>query len=177
MCIRDRVFASPMPHAKVKNIDLSKAKKAPGFLAAMTPEDVKQPKGPGQPMLSSEPAYVGQPIVAIAAETEQAAQDIIGLVEVDLEPLPFCVDPLASLKPKGPHALSTGNVAGRKIEHKAFHWTGKDFAKAGEDRLPLGEAVVDWSFGDADAAFKASKVIVEENIVHASNSHLSLIHI
>ena len=88
-----------------------------------------------------------------------------------MEPLPFCVDPLASLKPKGPHALSTGNVAGRKIEHKAFHWTGKDFAKAGEDRLPLGEAVVDWSFGDVDAAFKASKVIVEENIVHASNSH------
>ena len=166
-----KVFASPMPHAKVKKIDLSKAKKAPGFLAAMTPEDVKQPKGPGQPMLSSEPAYVGQPIVAIAAETEQAAQDIIGLVEVDLEPLPFCVDPLASLKPKGPHALSTGNVAGRKIEHKAFHWTGKDFAKAGEDRLPLGEAVVDWSFGDVDAAFKASKVVVEENIVHASNSH------
>ena len=91
-----KVFASPMPHAKVKKIDLSKAKKAPGFLAAMTPEDVKQPKGPGQPMLSSEPAYVGQPIVAIAAETEQAAQDIIRLVEVDLDPLPFCVDPIAS---------------------------------------------------------------------------------
>ena len=81
-----KVFASPMPHAKVKKIDLSKAKKAPGFLAAMTPEDVKQPKGPGQPMLSSEPAYVGQPIVAIAAETEQAAQDIIrkGLMRFQL---------------------------------------------------------------------------------------------
>ena len=41
-----KVFASPMPHAKVKKIDLSKAKKAPGFLAAMTPE-VMAAKTPG----------------------------------------------------------------------------------------------------------------------------------
>jgi CO/xanthine dehydrogenase Mo-binding subunit len=135
---------------------------------------VKQPEGPGQPMLSSEPAYVGQPIFAIAAETEQEAQDIISMIEVDLDPLPFCVDPLASLKPKGPHALSTGNIAGRKIDHKKFHWTGKDFAKAGSDKLPMGESIVNWSFGNIDAAFKESAVIVEENIVHASNSHHAL---
>ena len=67
----------------------------PGFLAALVPDDVKQPEAPGQPILSAEPAYVGQPIVAIAAETEQAAEDAIAaLVEVDLEPMPYCVDPL-----------------------------------------------------------------------------------
>jgi len=52
-----RILSSPMPHAQVKDIDLSKAENVPGFLAALTPEEVKQPDPPGQPILSAEPAY------------------------------------------------------------------------------------------------------------------------
>ena len=48
-----------------------------------------------------EPAYYGAPIVAIAAETEQAAADAVAKVKVDMELLPFVVDPLESLKPDG----------------------------------------------------------------------------
>ncbi len=166
-----RILASPMPHATVKKIDLGRAQKVPGFLAALTPDDVKQPKPPGQPILSAEPAYAGQPIVAIAAETEQAAEDAVAAIEIELEPLPFCVDPLESLRPGGPNAHTGGNVAGRRIDLQQVKWTGKDFALAGEEALPKGKPVVEWAFGDVDKAFAEAEAVVEENIVHASKAH------
>ncbi len=166
-----RFLASPMPHAKVKKIDLKRAQAVPGFLAALTPDEVKQPAPPGQPILDAEPAYVGQPIVAIAAETEQAAEDAVAAIEIELEPLPFCVDPLESLRPGGPNAHTGGNIAGRNIELQQVKWTGKDFALAGEEALPKGAPVIEWAFGDVEKGFKEAAVVVEENMVHASNAH------
>ena len=166
-----KFYGSPMPHGRVKGIDLSEAEKVPGYLGALTPEEVKQPGSAGFPILSSEPAYVGQPVVAIAAETEQAASDAVAALKVDMELLEFVVDPLESLKPEGPNALTGGNVAGRNIDFSEFKWSGKDFAVAGENSLPMGKALVEWGFGDVDAGFAESKVIVEESFVHASNAH------
>ena len=161
-----RILASPMPHAQVEGIDLSKAEQVPGFLAALTPDEVKQPEPPGQPILSAEPGYVGQPIVAIAAETEQAAEDAIAAVELELEPLPFCIDPLESLKPGGPNALLGGNISGRGIDYQEVKWTGRDFALAGDDRLPMGDPVVEWAFGDIESAFSEAAVVVETGQWH-----------
>lgn len=169
-----KILASPMPHAKVKSIDVSKAEKMPGVLVTLTADEVKQPGPGGMAILSNEPAYVGQPIMAIAAETEQAAADALLAVEVELEPLPFCLDPLESLKPGGPNALTGGNVAGRGIDFQEIKWSGKDFALAGDSELPKGKPAVDWSFGDIDAAFKEAAVVVEETFVHASNAHHAL---
>jgi xanthine dehydrogenase molybdenum-binding subunit len=166
-----RYLSSPMPHARITSIDLSKARAVPGFLAALTPDEVKQPAPPGEPILTAEPAYVGQPIVAIAAETEQAAEDAIALVEIDFEILPFVTDPLESLKPGGANALMAGNIAGRGVDLQEIKWSGRDFAVAGDDRLPMGKPVVDWMFGDVDAAFAQADVIVEDSMVHASNAH------
>lgn len=166
-----KFFGSPMPHGKVKGIDLSGAEKVPGFLGALIPDEVKQPSPGGFSILTNEPLWYGAPIVAIAAETEQAAADAVAALRVDMELQPFVVDPLESLKPDGPNALAEGNVAGRGIDLQVKKWTGKDFALAGEDSLPLGEAATEWAFGDIEAGFKASKVIVEESMVHATNSH------
>ncbi len=166
-----KYFGSRMPHGKVKSIDLSEAEKVPGFLAALVPDDIKQPDPTGFPILASEPAWYGAPIVAIAAETEQAAADAVARVKVDMELLPFVVDPLESLKPNGANALSGGNVAGRDVDFQTVKWTGKDFALAGDDALPRGKPVTEWGFGDIEAGFAAAKVIVEESMVHATNSH------
>lgn len=166
-----KIFGSPMPHGRVNSIDLSKAEKVPGFLGALTPDDVKQPGPAGLAILSNEPSYYGQPVVAIAAETEQAAADAVAALEVNMDLLEFVVDPLESLKPGGPNALSGGNVSGRRIDFAEHKWTGKDFAIAGEDQMPMGEPVIEWGFGDIEAGFAASKVVVEETYVHASNAH------
>jgi len=166
-----RILGSPMPHGRVRGIDLSEAEKVPGFLGALVPDDVKQPGPAGQAILNGEPAFFGEPIVAIAAETEQAAADAIAKVRLDMELLPFVVDPLESLKPDGVNALRGGNVAGRGIDLQEVKWSGRDFALAGDNEMPRGKAVIDWAFGDVEAGFAQAKVIVEETMVHASCSH------
>ena len=169
-----KIYGSPMPHGKVANIDTSDAEKVPGFLAALTPDEVKQPGAAGFPLLSNEPVYVGQPVVAIAAETEQAAADAVAALKVEMELQEFVVDPLESLKPGGPNALAGGNVAGRGVDFAEFKWSGKDFALAGDESMPKGEALVEWAFGDLESGFSESKVVVEESFVHASNAHHAL---
>ncbi len=166
-----KFYGSPMPHGRVKSIDMSAAEKVPGFLGALLPDEVKAPAPGGFAILHNEPTYFGAPILAIAAETEQAAADAVAAVKVEMELLPFVVDPLDSLKPDGPNALSGGNVAGRGIDLQEVKWTGKDFALAGDDRMPMGKAAVEWAFGDIEAGFSAAKVVIEESFVHATNSH------
>ena len=167
-----KLLASPMPHAKVKNIDLSKAEKIAGYVGVLTADELKQPKDAGHAILTNDPAFVGQPILAIAAETEQAAAEALDVVEVELEPLPFVIDPLDSLKPNGPNAINGGNVANRKgVKFQEIKWSGKDFALAGDDRLPQGQVPIDWSYGDLDAKFKESALVLEETFVSSANAH------
>lgn len=166
-----KIWGSRMPHGRVTRIDLSAAERVPGFLAALIPDEVKQPDPASQAILTNEPTFYGEPVVAIAAETEQAAADAIAAVVVEMELLPFVVDPLESLKPEGVNALSQGNVTGRGIDLQTVKWSGRDFALAGEGELPRGPTPVEWSFGDVEAGFAAAKVIVEESFVQASNAH------
>src|SRR5512135_2170899 len=55
-----RVKRSPLPHAKVKSIDTSKAEMAPGVIAVMTYKDLPDKVTAGiKPILASEAALVG----------------------------------------------------------------------------------------------------------------------
>ena len=105
-----RLLLSPMPHARVRNIDASAALKMDGVIAILTADEVPEIAPPQNPMLTNEPVYVGEPILAVAAVDETTAQDAIELIKVDLEPLPFTVDPLDSLRPGGPNARTSGNA-------------------------------------------------------------------
>ena len=57
-----RLLTSPMPHAKVKKIDASAALKLKGVLGVLTSADVPAFPPPNNPILTSEPLYVGDPI-------------------------------------------------------------------------------------------------------------------
>ena len=87
-----------------------------GVLGMITADDI--PAGPPgfAPSLTKEPMYVGEPILAVAALSEQAAEDAIERIKIDYEPLPFTFDPLESLFPGGKDARSdgfnTGTLAG-----------------------------------------------------------------
>ena len=169
-----RLLTSPMPHGRVRGIDASKALSMEGVVAILTADDVPEIPAPGNPILTNEPHYVGEPILAVAAVDETTAQDAIGRIKLDLEPLPFCVDPLESLRPGGPNARTDGNsIRPREgvIEHK---WTDEDFAAAGEGELPMGEPVTEWSFGDVEAGFAEASLILDETFVTASTSHHSM---
>jgi len=174
-----RLMLSPMPHARVKNIDAKDALAMPGVLGILTAADVPAQPPPGDPILTNEPMFVGQPILAVAAETEQLAQDAIDKIKVDFEELPFTVDPLASLFPGGPDARLDGNVINNRViggppQLKKAKWTAAAFASAQEGQLPTGEPVVEWSYGDVDAGLAKAAFTLDETFVTAGMSHHSM---
>jgi xanthine dehydrogenase molybdenum-binding subunit len=168
-----RLLTSPVPHARVRSIDSSEALALPGVLAVLTADDVPQFPAPENPILTNEPLYVGAPILAVAAVDETTAEDAIEKIKLDLETLPFTVDPLESLYPGGPDARSDGNVANPRIELRGLKWNARDFAIE-EGTLPMGEAAAEWSYGDVAAGLAAADFVLDETFVTAGLSHHSM---
>ena len=173
-----RLMLSPMPHCRVRSIDTKAAEALPGVYGILTANDVPLQPSPSDPILTNEPVFVGQPILAVAADSETTAQDAIDLIKLDLEELPFTVDPLESLYPGGPNARSDGNVVDNasigSATLKTVKWSAADFAKAEDGTLPMGEPLMEWSYGDVDAAFAGAKLVLDETFVTAGNSHHSM---
>ena len=169
-----KVLTSPMPHARVTNIDPSAALAIPGVHGVLTAADVPSFPDPQETILTNEPLFVGQPILAVAADTEELASDALEQIKVTYEELPFTVDPLQSLYPGGPNARTNGNVANAGIDLAIFKWTAQDFASVAEGQLPTGEAVREWSYGDVDAGFAAAKLVLDETFVTAGLAHHSM---
>ena len=184
-----KLLLSPMPHARVRGVDASRALALPGVKAILrasevpvfTPPAPPVPAGqpappPGPPpeiALTDEPLYQGEPILAVAAVDETTAAEAIELIDLDLEPLPFVVDALDSLRPNGPNARTQGNVfVGREL--KTIKWTEQDFAEAREGRLPMGEAPDTWSFGNLDDGFKQADLVLDETFLTQSTGHQPL---
>src|SRR5262245_14663917 len=96
---------SPEPHARVRHID-ARAALAMSGVAAVLPADempvVRPDKDPtgaeesedGSPSLTNEPVFEGEPILAVAAADEATAAEAIERIHVELERLPFVIDPL-----------------------------------------------------------------------------------
>ncbi len=169
-----RLLKSPMPHCRVRSIDASRALAMEGVVAILTADEVPDLPEPQNRILTNEPHFVGEPILAVAAVDETTAQDAIELIEMDLEPLPFTVDPLDSLRPGGPDARSAGNTIVPQEGVQRVKWTDEDFAALDEGTLPMGQAVDEWSFGDVDAGFAEAELILDESFVTASNAHHSM---
>lgn len=166
-----KLYRSPMPHARVKKIDASAALKMKGVVGILTAKDVPAMPPPVNPILTNEPHYVGEPIFAVAAETEALCAEALDKIKVDLEPLPFVTNPLDSLYPGGPDARTGGNVANVRLKMQKVKWSAGDFAKVKEGDLPKGKPAEQWTYGDIDKGFKAAKVVLEESFVTAGYSH------
>ena len=134
----DRVFPrqawmvlvrSPHAHARIRSIDLS----VPGVIAAWSMKELRadglkhipfpplfkradgspQAAPPRTPLAEDKVYYVGQPVVAIVAETREQAQDAAERVEIDYEALPSVVDPRKALEAGAPllWEAAGGNVS------------------------------------------------------------------
>jgi CO/xanthine dehydrogenase Mo-binding subunit len=173
-----RLLLSPMPHARVRNVDTAAAENLPGVLGILRASEVPAQPQPGEQILTDEPMFVGQPILAVAAVDETTAQDAIDLIKIDYEELPFTVDPLASLFPGGPDARNDGNVIDNRLigppQFKKVKWSAGDFARAQEGQLPTGEPALEWSYGDVEAGFAKATLVIDETFVTAGMSHHSM---
>ncbi len=117
---------SPVAHARIRSVDLSRAAAAPGVVETLSGDDLLQllppvPEGqislppkwttaiqhkflnPQQPLLAHDKVrHVGEAIAIIVAESRDLAEDAAELVRWDLEELPAVVDPEAALRPNSP---------------------------------------------------------------------------
>ena len=168
-----RLLHSAMPHARVTRIDASEALAMEGVVAVLTADDLPETTAPNQPPLTNEPTFVGEPILAVAAVSETLAEDAIDRIVVDLEPLPFSVDPLDSLFPGGPDARSDGNVVAGRRTVETVKWTAADFASVEEGQLPAGEPSDEWSFGDVEGNMAEAAYVLDETFVTQNLSHNS----
>src|SRR5438309_4748328 len=112
---------SPLAHARIRSVDLSRARSAPGVAITLNGADLLQmlppvPEGqismprkwasaiqhkflnPQQPLLAYDKVrHVGEAIAIITAETRAQAEDAAELVSSHLEELPAIVDAVADL--------------------------------------------------------------------------------
>ncbi len=100
-----RVLRSPYAHARIARLDVAAARSAPGVLAVLTAADLPPGQRTGRrihdmPVLADGVVrYVGEPVVAVAAERREDAEAALGLVEVTYEELPALLSIEAALAP------------------------------------------------------------------------------
>jgi 4-hydroxybenzoyl-CoA reductase subunit alpha len=107
-----KILRSPYPHAKIVNIDFSKAMEIPGVMAVVTGKDtlgVKQGIWRRYKDLCDEAIlpvdkvrYIGEPVAAVAAVTEEIAEKALDYIEVEYEVLPATFEPLDAIKKDAP---------------------------------------------------------------------------
>jgi len=135
------VVLSTQPHALIKTIDTSEAAKMPGVVGFMTASDIKGTNRirfthPDQPVLCDDKVRtLGDPIVAVAAETRNQARAAAAAVKVEYEPLPVMMTPEEALAPGASqiHSSAPNNVF-------------------------LSQPLI---LGDAEKALKEAKAVVE----------------
>ncbi|HEV7505297.1 MAG TPA: molybdopterin cofactor-binding domain-containing protein [Thermoanaerobaculia bacterium] len=154
MCFA-RLVRSTVPHANILSIDFSEAEKVSGYLGALTGKDVPIPFGI-LPVSQDEHAlcpdrvrFVGDPVVAVAAVTEDAAYEAALRVKVEYEPLTTISsieDALANPEPRIHDYGDHGNL------HK----------------------VVSMTFGEVEKGFEEADQIFEDVFYYEGNTHLPM---
>jgi CO/xanthine dehydrogenase Mo-binding subunit len=99
-----KILRPPMASAKILNIDYSEALKLPGVAAVVTAKDIPGYNRYGmtlqdQPYIADDTVYqCSDTVAAVAAETEDIAENALKFIKVDYEPLPIVTDPREAMK-------------------------------------------------------------------------------
>jgi CO/xanthine dehydrogenase Mo-binding subunit len=150
-----RIVRSPYPHARIGRIDTSDV---PPDCVVLLADDVGELGRYGvqirdQTVLALERAlYAGDPVAAVAAQSERAADEAAALVLVDYEELPAVLDVLDAVRPDSPLVHETHEVASGGVAYFGLRpQQGTNVCH----RFRIRD-------GDVDAGFAASDVVVEE---------------
>jgi len=150
------IVRSPYAHARIKGIDVERARRHPGVVAVFTGKDLEGKvnpipcawlipgsdlKTPPHPALAVDRVrYVGDGVAVVVASSRYAAADAASLVSVEYEPLPAVVNQERAMQPGAPqiHDGVPNNVA--------FHWKV--------------------SAGDVEGAFQGADVVIRQRMVN-----------
>lgn len=104
-----KILRSPVPHAKIKSIDTSKAEALQGVHAVITAKDVPLNKfaffqwtADKTILCSDKVRYVGDEVAAVCAVDKNTAEEAVELIEVEYETLPAVYNSEEAMKPDAP---------------------------------------------------------------------------
>lgn len=150
-----KLLRSHVPHALIKNIDVSKALALPGVFAVITGKDLPIPYGI-LPVSQDEHAlcidkvrFVGDPVAAIAAIDEDTAFDAMNLIEVEYERL---------------NTISSIEEA-VLIDEPRIH----DYGDSGNVHKK-----VSLEFGNLEEGFSEADLVREDVFFYEGNTHLPM---
>jgi 4-hydroxybenzoyl-CoA reductase subunit alpha len=142
-----KILRSPHPHARILNIDASRALKLPGVRAVVTGKDTAgitygfytpRPINDEFGLAVDKVRYLGEQVAAVAAVDEDTASEGLELIEVEYELLPPVFDPEQAMQPDAP------------VVH---------------DGKPNVSLEVNFASGDVDAAFARSDHLFEDKYI------------
>ena len=150
-----KLVRSTVPHALIKKIDTAKAAAIPGVLGFLTGESMPIPFGI-LPVSQDEHAlaigkvrFVGDPVVAVAAQTEDQAEAAARAVEIEYEPLKTIASVQEAIDNPEP----------------AIH----DYGDEGNIHKK-----VSMQFGDVDRGFAEADLVLEDTFFFEGNTHLPM---
>jgi CO/xanthine dehydrogenase Mo-binding subunit len=150
-----RLVRSTVPHGRIKNIDFAAAERVPGYLGHLTGEAMPitfgiLPVSQDEHALCPERVrFVGDPVAAVAATTEDAAWEAALAVEVEYEPL----DTIASVD----EALAA--------DEPRIH----DYGDGGNVHKR-----VSMRFGDVEGGLAAADLVLDDTFFYEGNTHLPM---
>ncbi|HLW38362.1 MAG TPA: molybdopterin cofactor-binding domain-containing protein [Candidatus Eremiobacteraceae bacterium] len=151
--LHGKMLRSMYAHARIKRVDVSKALRLPGVVAAASGADLPVrygilPSSPDETVMAIDKVrYVGDPVACIVADDELTAEEALELIEVEYEPLPAIMSIDEGLRTDlpqlHPNPRRTNNI------HKEAHL----------------------EFGDVDAGFAQADRIFEDEYFFEGNTH------
>lgn len=110
-----RVLRSPHAHARIVSIDTSRAEALPGVYAILSVNNAPPITWyKDSAIFDRTVRFVGDEVAAVAAESEELADDALRLIEVEYEVLPFVMGLVAAQRPDAPKLREQGNVSDEK---------------------------------------------------------------
>jgi 4-hydroxybenzoyl-CoA reductase subunit alpha len=156
-----RILRSPHPHARILNIDTSRAEQLNGVKAVITARDtagikhgfVETPRYPPDqyPLAKDRVRFVGEEIAAVAATDPYIAEEALSLIRVDYEPLPAIFDPEAAMQPGAPEIHATHP----KVKEPFVNIAGK----------------TETGWGDVESAFAQADYVREDRFESHLRTH------
>jgi CO/xanthine dehydrogenase Mo-binding subunit len=162
--VHGAVLGSPHPHARILGYDLAEALAAEGVVAVITGDDVGEGRMGAfikdeHALAKGKTLYVGEPVAAVAAETEAQARAACRLIKVEYEVLDAVLSP------------GEGAAEGAPILHERLEDYFKVFDAGSAGNIASRTVLEE---GEVASAWRECDLIVEGEYTTQAQAHLSI---
>src|SRR5688572_23654209 len=146
-----KCLRSPYAHARIVSINTEQAKKVKGVVAVLTDKDLPAKRVglslQDTPLLAIDKVrFIGEKVVAVAAEDRDAAEEALSAIEIEYQELPGVFDARQAM------------TSGAPLVHEDL--TAYTGFKAPVEDIPNVFAMQKWTVGDISAGFDEADLVV-----------------